>query len=315
MGFLEGVSNIMKKRLLLPIFASFMLFTGIGANTTEAATLSDIKETASQYIGTPYKYGGTTLNGIDCSAYTSLVFSKFGIDLERTSRAQYTQGTAVSKSNLQTGDLVFFNTSGSGISHVGIFIGDGKFISATTSRGVAIDSINGGYWGPKYVGAKRVADFSNEVAEVKDAAIDFTYYISRGDVALKLAEALKLDTTNTNSPFPDVKSTSEYAGAATALNKLGVFTGNTEGKFNPRSALTRAQLAKVLVEAFNLKLVDGAEQFTDVSKNDWSYEYIQILSSNKITYGKGDGTFGVNEKVTIKQMDAFIDRLKRNSKN
>ena len=302
----------MKKRLLLPIFASFMLFTGIGANDTEAATFSDIKETATQYIGTPYKYGGTTLNGLDCSAYTRLVFSKFGIDLERTSKAQYTQGTKVAKSNLQTGDLVFFNTSGSGISHVGIFLGDGKFISATTSRGVAIDSLSGGYWGPKYVGATRVAEFSNSDAkEVKDAAIDFTYYISRGDVALKLAEALKVDTSDTNSPFPDVKSTSEYAGAATALNKLGIFTGNVDGKFNPTSPLTRAQLAKVLVEAFNLKLVDGAEQFTDVSQNHWAYQYIQILSSNKITYGKGDGTFGANEKVTIKQMNAFIDRLTR----
>ncbi|SOB90850.1 cell wall-associated NlpC family hydrolase [Ureibacillus xyleni] len=307
----------MKKRLLLPIFASFMLFTGIGANETEAATYSDIKDTATQYIGTPYKYGGTTLNGIDCSAYTGLVFSKFGIDLERTSRGQYTQGSKVSKSDLQTGDLVFFNTSGSGISHVGIFIGDGKFISATTSRGVAIDSINDPYyWGSKYVGAKRVADFSNEeAAEVKDASIDFTYYISRGDVALKLADALKLDTSDTNSTFPDVKPTSEYAGAATALNKLGIFTGNADGKFNPKSALTRAQLAKVLVEAFKLELKDGAEQFTDVSEDGWSHQYIQILSSNKITYGKGDGTFGVNEKVTIKQMNAFIDRLTRNSNN
>ncbi|PKC50932.1 hypothetical protein RhiirA1_484974, partial [Rhizophagus irregularis] len=105
----------MKKRWLLPIFASFMIFSGIGTDNAEAASVADLTNTAMNYIGAPYQYGGTSIKyGIDCSAYTQLVFSKLGISLPRSSSAQYNEGTYVSKSNLQAGDLVFFNTSGRG---------------------------------------------------------------------------------------------------------------------------------------------------------------------------------------------------------
>ncbi|MBM7608004.1 hypothetical protein JOD29_001248 [Lysinibacillus composti] len=307
----------MKKRWLLPIFASFMIFTGIGAldeNEVEAATISELQSTAKQYLGVPYRYGGTSTNtGIDCSAYTRLVFSKLGYSLERTSRAQYTQGTPVSKKNLKAGDLVFFNTSGSGISHVGIYLGSGKFISATSSSGVDIDNIDDRYyWGSRYIGAKRIANFSTtEVAEVKSAAIDFNIYASRGQVAIQLAEALGLDTSDTNSPFNDVKPDSKYAGAVTALYKIGAFNGDEKGNFKPSSPITRGQLSYVLVGAFDLKLQGEAEQFTDVPKKHWAYQGVSILSSNKITVGKGDGTFAVNDNVTHKHINAFIDRLTR----
>lgn len=222
-----------------------MFFTGIGIHDAQAATYTDITNTAKAYIGAPYKYGGTDIKtGVDCSAYTQLVFSKLGISLERTSNAQYQQGTSIAKDNLKTGDLVFFNTSGSGVSHVGIYIGDSNFISATTSSGVKIDKINDPYyWGSRYVGAKRVASFS-DYGEVKDAEIDFTIYSSRGEVALKLAKKLQLDTSHTNSSFPDVKPGSKYAGAAEALKKIGVFTGDENGKFNPGSPITRVNYQK-----------------------------------------------------------------------
>lgn len=300
----------MKKRWLIPIFASFMIFTGVGVNDAEAATKTELTSIAKSYIGTPYKYGGTNIKtGIDCSAYTQIVFSKLGISLDRTTKAQYQQGTSVSKNNLQEGDLVFFNTTGAGISHVGIYIGSGKFISSTTSSGVVEDNINDPYyWGSRYIGAKRVANFNSD-EEVKDAGIDFSIYASRGEVALQLAKALGVDTSNTNSSFPDVKPSSKYAGAVAALNKLGVFTGDKNGKFNPGSPITRAQLAKVLVEAFDLRLQGNAKRFTDVPSSHWASNYIAILSSNKITTGKADGTFGVNDKVTLKHLNVFLDRL------
>ncbi len=287
-----------------------MFFTGIGIHDAQAATYTDITNTAKAYIGAPYKYGGTDIKtGVDCSAYTQLVFSKLGISLERTSNAQYQQGTSIAKDNLKTGDLVFFNTSGSGVSHVGIYIGDSNFISATTSSGVKMDKINDPYyWGSRYVGAKRVASFS-DYGEVKDAEIDFTIYSSRGEVALKIAKKLQLDTSQTNSSFPDVKPGSKYAGAAEALKKIGVFTGDENGKFNPGSPITRGQLSKVLVEAFHLKQQGATENFVDVPGAHWANSYVSILASNKITVGKGDNLFGVNDYVTIEHLDAFIQRL------
>ena len=87
----------MNKKWLLPIFASFMLFSTTNINTAEAASKADLTDTASKYLGVPYKYGGTTTSGFDCSGFTSKVFSDLGIQLNRTSGSQYQQGTAVAK--------------------------------------------------------------------------------------------------------------------------------------------------------------------------------------------------------------------------
>ena len=86
------------------------------------------------------------------------VYKKVGVKLPRTSAGMYATGTSVSKKNLLAGDLVFFNTSGKGVSHAGIYIGNGKFIHSSSSKGVSIAKINDPYyWGSKYIGAKRVA--------------------------------------------------------------------------------------------------------------------------------------------------------------
>lgn len=107
-------------------------------------------------IGVTYKTGGTSTNGFDCSGFTRYVFSKLGITLPRQSSAQFKTGTAVSRNEMRPGDLVFFNTSGKGVSHVGIFVGSGKFAHASTSRGVIISSLNESYYAKRYIGAKRV---------------------------------------------------------------------------------------------------------------------------------------------------------------
>lgn len=112
--------------------------------------------TAKQYQGVPYLWGGNTPNGFDCSGFTQHVFGLNGIRLPRTADLQFAIGMPVRYDQLQPGDLVFFTTYEPGPSHNGIYLGDGKFISATSSRGVAIDRMDSSYWASRYIGARRV---------------------------------------------------------------------------------------------------------------------------------------------------------------
>ena len=111
---------------------------------------------ALQYEGVPYVFGGTSPRGFDCSGFTQYVFSRSGLYLPRAADDQYAVGTPVSISRLQPGDLVFFSTYEVGPSHVGIYLGDGDFISATSSSGIAITSLYSGYWADCYIGARRI---------------------------------------------------------------------------------------------------------------------------------------------------------------
>jgi cell wall-associated NlpC family hydrolase len=111
---------------------------------------------AKQYVGTPYAYGGTNLNkGVDCSGFVSQVYSNFDMKLQRSSRDQYaSNGTKVTKAELQKGDLVFYGYSGS-VSHVGIYAGDGMVVHSSTSKGVVIDPLDLRGM-PPIIGYKRV---------------------------------------------------------------------------------------------------------------------------------------------------------------
>ncbi len=115
-----------------------------------------IVASSMQYLGVPYVFGGTTPSGFDCSGYVRYVFANAGIYLPRTADAQYECGYPVSTSELVPGDLVFFSTYEAGASHVGIYIGDGSFINASSSSGVSIASLYSSYWGSCYIGARRV---------------------------------------------------------------------------------------------------------------------------------------------------------------
>ena len=112
------------------------------------------------YLGVPYKWGGTTRQGMDCSAFTRAIFREtYGIELPRTSKQMYRVGVPVtSQKRLRPGDLVFFanTSSGPGISHVGIYLGKGRFAHASSSQGGSITTLENAYFKPRYAGARRV---------------------------------------------------------------------------------------------------------------------------------------------------------------
>ena len=122
-----------------------------------SSTGSSIVSTAKQYLGIPYVWGGSTPSGFDCSGFVQYVYAKHGFSLPRTSKQQWTAGTSISKASLQPGDLVFFaNTYTSGVSHLGIYIGNGQFIHASSSKGVIISDLSNSYWASHYHGCRRV---------------------------------------------------------------------------------------------------------------------------------------------------------------
>ena len=128
----------------------------------KSSTIDGILSEANTYIGTPYRFGGMTRSGIDCSAFVLSVYgSATGINLPRISSAQAQEGERVEREQLEKGDLLFFQTRGSRISHVGIVQeitpeGEIKFIHASTSKGVTISSLNEKYWGLRFRFAKRI---------------------------------------------------------------------------------------------------------------------------------------------------------------
>jgi len=124
------------------------------------ATPSRLARVVDSYLGIPYKWGGTTRAGMDCSAFTRAIFREtYGVELPRTSKQMYGVGRAIpQEQSLKPGDLVFFkNTySGPGVSHVGIYLGNGRFAHASSSKGGTITPLDNPYFQPRYIGARRV---------------------------------------------------------------------------------------------------------------------------------------------------------------
>jgi peptidoglycan DL-endopeptidase CwlO len=127
----------------------------LGVAAGGGSSSSSAVAAARSQLGASYKFGGVGDGGWDCSGLTQWAMGKAGISLPRTSYSQYGVGTPVERAAIQAGDLVFFDTDGTGASHVGIATGSGSVISATT-HGVMEHAISGGYWGARYVGARRV---------------------------------------------------------------------------------------------------------------------------------------------------------------
>jgi len=128
----------------------------VGRKTSREIKVYRVAQTAKTYMGVPYLWGGASPSGFDCSGFVQYVMKKNGIPISRTTATQYNEGIWVGKSSLKPGDLIFFSTYKPGPSHVGIYLGNNKFIHASSSEGVTITSLSNSYFAPRYIGAKRI---------------------------------------------------------------------------------------------------------------------------------------------------------------
>lgn len=159
---------------LLPIVIISLLTVGCATNAQKKSSKDSVEshvqlkdsqvvttalqKQLKQWKGTPYRLGGDSLKGIDCSAFVQRTFNdKFDIALPRTTTAQTSEGVKIGKDNLKPGDLIFFKTNwgGSGL-HVGIYNGNNQFIHASSSKGVMTSSLNEKYWKQRFYQARRL---------------------------------------------------------------------------------------------------------------------------------------------------------------
>ncbi len=135
----------------------------------------EVMDIIMDWLGTRYRYGGTTDRGIDCSAFIRMIFNETGdIMLPRTAREQYTIGVPIERENLEFGDMIFFHTRRYPyVSHIGIYLGDQLFAHASSRYGVTISSLESGYYGRKYIGARRItADDIAKLNMMKEISVE-----------------------------------------------------------------------------------------------------------------------------------------------
>jgi cell wall-associated NlpC family hydrolase len=148
--------------LLLPGTSSSVSASSVSAYAQNGfKQRQQIRKRARRQIGAPYSSGGTSPSGFDCSGFTRWVFSSHGAILPHSSSQQFAMARrdgykrVRKRRKLKVGDLVFHDTGSGRVGHAGIYMGGGRFISATSSEGVQIRSLHDSYWGPRWVGATR----------------------------------------------------------------------------------------------------------------------------------------------------------------
>lgn len=129
--------------------------------------LTDVIRTALGLLGAPYRNGGSDPSGFDCSGFMQYVFAMHGTALPRETREQYHVGRDIDLEDVKAGDLVFFETVGRGASHVGMALGDGRFVHAPSARGVVrVEPYTATYWARRFIGARRMTEVSTPPAPV-----------------------------------------------------------------------------------------------------------------------------------------------------
>ncbi len=142
---------------------------------------SELVGNAMGFLGVPYKRGGNNENGIDCSGLVRTIYQQtIGLLLPRRAEQQAAATESIDKSDLQPGDLVFFNTLRRAFSHVGIYVGEGKFIHAPKPGAeVRVESLSVGYWQRRFDGARRVQQLGRDAQALQQQALSATSEVVR----------------------------------------------------------------------------------------------------------------------------------------
>ena len=134
------------------------------AGKADASIKDRLLRVAQRMLAVPYRFGGTTLWGLDCSGFVQKTFAFLNLDLPRSAREQFREGAKVAKADLSPGDLVFFRTYAKYPSHVGIYLGDNRFVHASSrERKVTVESLDTPYYVKRYIGAKRLLFEQNDI--------------------------------------------------------------------------------------------------------------------------------------------------------
>jgi murein DD-endopeptidase / murein LD-carboxypeptidase len=143
--------------LMIACTAGSIKRLGRVVSADENITCNNIISVSKPWLGVPYKYGGTDYAGVDCSGFVQQIYQQvFGIDLPRTTQEMFAEGAFVRTGWLSCADLLFFkNVRGAGVDHVGIYIGNNKFVHASTSQGVVISDLTSDYYSEHFVSARR----------------------------------------------------------------------------------------------------------------------------------------------------------------
>lgn len=157
-------SSTAKGNVSLPVSASSSTPSKSHANShtvpKSSSPLSAAQErlmiAAERWLGTPYRYGSTSRTGTDCSGFVMRVYEETGVNIPRSTKEQFLSGLAVERGELTVGDLLFFNTSGAGVSHVGIYAGEDTVIHASSTYGVVRQSFSDTYLTKTFMGARRI---------------------------------------------------------------------------------------------------------------------------------------------------------------
>ncbi|MET1249423.1 LysM peptidoglycan-binding domain-containing protein [Sporolactobacillus sp. STCC-11] len=231
----------MKKSIVSLALIGGLTVTGFGSYQADAESATSVVNLAQQGVGSAYSWGQN-----DCSGFTMRVFSQLGVQLPHSAAAQAGYGTSVSRSDLRPGDLVFFSTSGGGISHVGIYVGNNRMISAENEKtGVRETQIFGGgassYWEPKFVTARRIETGNQPADQQSSSAQSVTNTQTQSDTSNEQASVSVQSkaTTSDQAPTDNAQTgVTQSAPASTADQTKSTQT-------NAQSSANDSQASKV----------------------------------------------------------------------